>query len=491
MQDRPSHRDEARKTMTRRHFFQQSSYGIGLLALSALLNESLFADPVQAAERSRVDPLAPRPPHFPAKAKNIIFLFMAGAPSQLDLLDYKPKLNQYNGQSIPEEFVKGERFAFIKGVPRLLGTPHKFAPCGKSGIVLSNLLPHLAQTIDDVCVVRSLYTDQFNHAPAQIFMNTGHQLIGRPSMGSWLTYGLGSESRDLPGFVVLLSGDRNPDGGKSCWSSGFLPTTYQGVEFRSQGDPVLFVSNPEGMAAEVRRQSLDALKDLNRAHLAEVGDPEIETRIASYELAYRMQTSVPELMDIRKEPQVIHERYGTEPGKASFANNCLLARRLVERGVRFVQLYHRGWDHHGEAQFDDLLTGLPRLCRETDQAAAALIWDLKQRGLLDSTLVVWGGEFGRTPMNEERDGSKFLGRDHHPHAFSVWVAGGGIKGGTVVGSTDELGYNVAEDPMHVHDLHATLLYLMGLDHTRLTYKFQGRQFRLTDVSGQVIHKMLA
>jgi hypothetical protein len=491
MEKRPPDRNESLKAITRRHFFQQSGYGIGLLALSALLNESLFAEPAQAADFRAADPLAVRPPHFPAKAKNIIFLFMAGAPSQLDLLDYKPKLNQYNGQKIPEEIIKGERFAFIKGVPKLLGSPHKFVPCGKSGIPVSSILPHLGKVIDDVCVVRSLYTDQFNHAPAQIFMNTGTQLFGRPSMGSWLTYGLGSENRDLPGFVVLISGDRNPDGGKSCWSSGFLPTTYQGVEFRSQGDPVLFVSNPAGMNADVRRQSLDALRDLNRAHLADTGDPEIETRIAAYELAYRMQTSVPELMDIQKEPKAIHDLYGTEPGKASFANNCLLARRLVERGVRFVQLYHRGWDHHGTADGNDLIKGLPQLCRETDQAAAALLTDLKQRGMLDETLVIWGGEFGRTPMNEERDGSKFLGRDHHPHAFSVWLAGGGIKGGQAVGSTDELGYRVAEDPVHVHDLHATILHLMGLDHTRLTYKFQGRDFRLTDVSGQVISKMLA
>jgi hypothetical protein len=484
-----NHREEKLKAVTRRHFFQQS--GVGMMALAALLNESLFAEPARAAEARVVNPLAPKPPHFPAKAKSIIFLFMAGAPSQLDLFDYKPKLNQYNGQKIPEEIIKGERFAFIKGVPKLLGSPHSFQKYGQAGTEMSSLLPNTAKLADEICVVRSMYTEQFNHAPAQIFMNTGTQLIGRPSMGSWLTYGLGSENRDLPGFVVLLSGDRNPDGGKSCWSSGFLPTVYQGVEFRSQGDPVLFVSNPDGMNRDIRRQSLDALKDLNQTHLAAVGDPEIQTRIAAYELAYRMQTSVPELMDIRKEPEAVHKLYGTEPGKASFANNCLLARRLIERGVRFVQLYHRGWDHHGEAQFDDLLTGLPRLCRETDQAAAALVMDLKQRGLLDETLVVWGGEFGRTPMNEERDGSKFLGRDHHPRAFTVWLAGGGIKGGVTIGSTDELGYAPAEDPVHVHDLHATMLHLMGLEHTRLTYRFEGRNFRLTDVSGTVISKMLA
>ena len=483
--------DELLRAITRRHFFRQAGYGIGSLALTSLLSEGLIGQPAEAADTHAVNPMAPRPPHFPAKAKNIIFLFMAGAPSQLDLFDPKPKLVQYNGQQIPKELIKGERFAFIKGVPRLLGTPHHFKTYGKSGIPLSNLLPHLSEIVDDIAVIRSMHTDQFNHAPAQIFMNCGHQIIGRPSMGSWLTYGIGSQNSDLPGFVVLLSGDKNPDGGKSCWSSGFLPTVYQGVEFRSKGDPVLFVSNPEGMSSELRRESLDALKDLNGMRLSDVGDPEIATRIASYELAYRMQTSVPDLMDISKEPQAIHQMYGTEPGKASFGNNCLLARRLVERGVRFVQLYHRGWDHHGDGQYDDLLTGLPRLCRETDQAAAALIKDLKARGLLDSTLVVWGGEFGRTPMNEGRDGSKFLGRDHHPHAFSVWMAGAGVKTGQVIGETDELGYNVVSDGVHVHDLHATILHLMGIDHTRLTYKFQGRNFRLTDVYGTVVKKLLA
>jgi hypothetical protein len=481
---------EALRAITRRHFFKESAYGIGSLALAALMSEGALAAPPPAGNRV-IDPLAPRPPHFAPKAKNIIFLFMAGAPSQLDLLDPKPKLIQYNGQPLPAEYLKGERFAFIKGTPNLLGSPHAFAPAGKCGTPISHLLPNLAKIADDICVVRSMHTDQFNHAPAQIFMNTGTQLIGRPSMGSWLTYGIGSACRDLPGFVVLISGDRNPDGGKSCWSNGFLPSVYQGVEFRSAGDPVLFVSNPEGMSAQVRRESLDALKELNGDHLADVGDPEIATRISAYELAYKMQTSVPDLMDIKKEPASIQAMYGTEPGKASFSNNCLLARRLVERGVRFVQLFHRGWDHHGESQSDDLLTGLPRLCRETDQAAGALVMDLKQRGLLDETLVVWGGEFGRTPMNEARGGSKFLGRDHHPHAFSIWMAGGGVKPGTVVGNTDELGYMAAEDPVHVHDLHATMLSLMGLDHTRLTYKFEGRNFRLTDVSGTVIKKIVA
>jgi hypothetical protein len=472
------------RAITRRHFFRQAGFGIGTAALAGLMREDLFA------ASAAVDAVA-RKPHFAPRARNVIYLFMAGAPSQVDLLDYKPKLAALDGTNVPEEVVKGERFAFIRGTPKLLGSPYKFTQHGQSGAAVSELLPHTAAIADDVAILRSLHTSQFNHAPAQIFMNTGHQIVGRPSLGSWLTYGLGSESEDLPGFVVLLSGENQPDGGKSCWGSGFLPTVYQGVEFRSKGDPVLFLRNPDGVRPEDRRASLDVLGQLNRARFEEQGDPEIETRIASYEMAYRMQTSVPELMDIAKEPGAVHEMYGTEPGKRSFANNCLLARRLVERGVRFVQLYHRGWDHHGTNSRDDIVNRLPSLCRETDQAAAALVTDLKQRGLLDSTLVVWGGEFGRTPMNEERNGSRFLGRDHHPRAFSMWLAGGGIKPGITVGATDELGYNPVEDAVDVQDLHATLLHLLGIDHTRLTYRFQGRDFRLTDVTGNVIQKLLA
>ncbi|MGI8565027.1 MAG: DUF1501 domain-containing protein [Pyrinomonadaceae bacterium] len=491
-------KDTELQAVTRRHFFRQSGFGIGALALSSLLNEKLFAQglghPVSTQakpEKKGAQAEATRLPHFAPRAKNVIFLFMAGAPSQLDLLDYKPKLQQYDGQPCPEDLIKGERFAFIKGVPKLLGTPHAFARHGQSGAEISSLLPHLAEIADDVAILKSVHTSQFNHAPAQVFMNTGHQIVGRPSLGSWMTYGLGSSNSDLPGFVVLLSGKNQPDGGKSCWGSGFLPTLYQGVEFRSKGDPVLFISNPEGVNAEARRGSLDALQKLNQIRLEEIGDPEITTRIASYEMAYRMQTSVPDLTDVSKEPQAIHEMYGTEPGKASFANNCLLARRLVERGIRFVQLYHRGWDTHGSSGGEDIVNSLGRLCRETDRAAAALVKDLKQRGLLDSTLVVWGGEFGRTPMNEGRGGSKFLGRDHHPRAFSMWMAGGGIKPGVTVGQTDDLGYNIVQDPVHVHDLHATMLHLMGLDHTRLTFKFQGREFRLTDVHGNIVQKLLA
>ena len=460
------------------------------MALASLLNDKLFA---ATAESAVAGPLTPRPPHFAPKAKRVIYMFMEGAPSQLDLFDYKPKLIEMNMRPCPEDLIKGERFAFIKGRPKILGTPHKFARHGQCGMELSALLPNLATVADDITLIRSMVTDAFNHAPAQIFLNSGSTQIGRPSMGSWLNYGLGSESQNLPGFVVMLSGGGQPSGGAACWSSGFLPTVYQGVQFRSQGDPVLFLSNPEGMTAKDRRRSLDALRDLNEMELNATGDPEIATRINSFEMAYKMQTSAPELMDIASEPKYIHEMYGTEPGKVSFANNCLLARRLVERGVRFVQLYHRGWDSHGtnaETAIDNP-KGLPKMCLEADRPMAALVKDLKQRGLLDETLVIWGGEFGRTPLNEERDGSKFLGRDHHPKAFSLWMAGGGIKGGYTHGATDEFGYNVVEDRVHVHDFHATILHCLGLEHTQLTYKFQGRNFRLTDVSGEIVQKILA
>jgi hypothetical protein len=469
--------------LTRRALLKSAGYGIGSLALGAMMAE-------EARAEAPAGPMTPRKPHFAAKAKRVIYLFMAGAPSQIDLFDPKPKLNEFNGQLIPEEFIKGERFAFIKGRPKLLGSPHTFAKYGQSGAEVSSLLPWFQKMVDDVAIVRSMKTDQFNHAPAQIFMNTGFLLPGRPSLGSWLSYGLGTENQDLPGFVVLVSGFNQPDGGKSLWSSGFLPTHFQGVEFRSKGDPVLFVTDPDGVTREVRRDQLDALRDLNAMRRSATGDAEIDTRINSYELAYRMQSSVPDLMDVSKEPQEVHELYGTTPGKASFANNCLLARRMIERGCRFVQLYHRGWDNHGESEWNDLKNGLGRLCQETDKACYALITDLKRRGLLEDTLVVWGGEFGRTPMNEERDGSPYPGRDHHPHAFTMWMAGAGIKTGQTLGATDELGYRITEDPVHIHDLNATILHLMGLDHTRLTYPFQGRDFRLTDVHGEVVSKLL-
>lgn len=477
--------EEILKTRTRRQFFKDCGAGVGTLALASLLNDRLLAAPAPD------DPLAPRKPHFAARAKSIIYLHMAGAPSVLDLFDHKPKLNELNGKPCPDSYIRGQQFAFIKGTPKLLGSPHKFARHGKSGQEISSILPHLATVADELTIVRSMYTDQFNHAPAQLFVHTGSPRLGRPSMGSWLSYGLGSENRNLPSFVVLLSGIVAPDGGASLWGSGFLPTIHQGVQLRSQGDPVLFLSNPAGMDADKRRRSLDAIKALNQLQLEAVGDPEIATRIAQFEMAYRMQTSVPELMDIAKEPKEVHELYGTKPGQKAFSNNCLLARRLVESGVRFVQLYHWGWDSHGESQGNDLRYGLVDRCKETDQASAALIKDLKRRGLLDSTLVIWGGEFGRTPMNEERNGSKWLGRDHNQHAFTIWMAGGGAKPGYTHGATDDLGYHAVEDRVDVHDLQATILHLLGLNHEKLTYRFQGRDYRLTDVHGNVVTKLLA
>jgi hypothetical protein len=472
---------------TRRCFLRQSGVGLGGVALAGLLDKDLFAAPAAKT----INPLSPKPPHFAAKAKHVISLHMAGAPPQLELFDYKPALQKMNGQPCPESLFKKERFAFIKGVPKMLGTPYKFAKHGRSGVELSELLPHLATVADELAVIRSMHTDQFNHAPAQVMLYTGSPRFGRPGMGAWVTYGLGSENDDLPGFVTLVSGGKTPDGGTSLWGSGFLPTVYQGVQCRSQGEPVLFVSDPPGMSREVRRRSLDALKDLNELQLADVGDPEIATRIAQFELAYRMQSSVPEAMDIHREPKSILEMYGASPGQVAFANNCLLARRLVERGVRFVQLFDWGWDIHGTGPDTDIMTQLPKKCRQTDRPIAALIKDLKQRGLLGETLIIWSGEFGRTPMNEERNGSKLLGRDHHPHAFTTWLAGGGVKGGTTYGATDELGYHASENRVHVHDLQATILHLVGLDHTKLTYKFQGRDYRLTDVFGNVVPGILA
>jgi hypothetical protein len=476
--------DPSLLSVTRRHFFRQAGFGIGSIALSSLLHREGWAD-------QAVNPMAARPPHFAPRAKRVIYLFMMGAPSQLDLFDEKPTLRKYHNQQVPEEIIKGERFAFIKGIPKLLGSPYEFKRYGQSGATISNLLPHLSTVVDDLAFVKSIHTNHFNHAPAQVFMNTGHTIVGRPSMGSWMTYGIGSESFDLPGFVVLVSGKIDPGAGSACWSSGFLPTTYQGVEFRSKGDPVLCVSNPEGVDAETRGRSIETLHTLNAKHLLDAGDPEIATRIAAYEMAYRMQSSVPGLVDLSQEPRWVHDMYGTDPGKNSFANNCLLARRLVERGCRFVQLYHRGWDHHGTNLEDDIPHGLPNLCRQTDQASVALIRDLKMRGMLDDTLVIWGGEFGRTPMNEGRGEGKFMGRDHHPRAFTMWLAGGGIKPGMTLGTTDELGYGIADDAVHVHDLHATVLHLMGLEHTKLTYRFQGRDYRLTDVHGKLVEKLLA
>src|SRR5438876_1631347 len=463
---------------TRRHFFKDCSIGLGSMALGSLLStDNLFAgQPNQADPFS--SPQASRKPHFPAKAKTVIYLFMAGGPSQLELFDYKPKLQELNGQPIPESFIKNKRFAFMdlftKEVPKLLGTKRRFAKRGQCGAYVSECLPHLAGIVDDIAFVRSVATDVFNHAPAKIFVNTGSPQFGRPSMGSWVSYGIGSDSRNLPGFVVLLSGPRGPRGGALNWGSGFLPTTYQGVPFRTSGEPILNLTSPKGITATRQKQTLDALRDLNAARLADTGDPEIATRISSYEMAYRMQTSAPELIELSGETKQTLAMYGAEPGKPSFANNCLLARRLVERGVRFIQLYHTDWDHHGSGGVN-LNEGLDRVCKETDQPAAALVRDLKQRGLLDQTLVVWGGEFGRTPMGEIRE---TVGRNHHIDTYTMWLAGGGIKPGLNLGSTDELGFGPAEDRVHVHDIQATILHLLGLDHLKLTYRFQGRAFRL-------------
>jgi hypothetical protein len=461
-------------TRTRRWFFEQCGVGLGSVALGHLFGESGFA--------AAADPLALKQPHFAPKAKNVIFLFMAGAPSHLELFDNKPALARFDGKLPPADLVKGYRAAFINPNSTLLGPKFKFAKYGQSGAEISELLPHTAKVVDDIAIVKSMATDAFNHAPGQLLMNTGSPLFGRPSMGAWVTYGLGSESRDLPAFVVFSSGAKGPSGGNSCWGSGFLPTVYQGVQFRGSGDPVLYLSNPKGIDRELQRDSLDTISKLNKARLSIVGDPEISTRINSYEMAFRMQDSAPELMDLSKEPKHVLESYGAEPGKPSFANNCLLARRLVERGVRFVQLYHEAWDQHG-----NLVKDLQKNCKDTDQACAALVQDLKQRGMLDNTLVIWGGEFGRTPMVQGGND----GRDHHPNAFTMWLAGGGIKPGVQLGETDDLGFNVTKDKVHVHDLHATILHLLGFDHTKLTYKFQGRPFRLTDVHGNIVRQLLA
>jgi uncharacterized protein (DUF1501 family) len=464
------------REITRRWFFEQCGVGLGGIALGHLLQQAGFAAPVAPA-----NPLAPKPPHHAPKAKRVVFLFMAGAPSHLELFDYKPQLAKFDGTLPPADLLKGYRAAFINPNSKLLGPKYKFVRA-PNGTLISELLPHTATILDDIAVVKSMVTDAFNHAPGQLLMNTGSQQFGRPSMGAWVTYGLGSESQDLPAFVVFSSGKKGPSGGNSCWGSGFLPTVYQGVQFRGSGEPVLYLSNPRGVDDEVQRDSLASLRKLNQMRLDAVGDPEIATRINSFEMAFRMQATAPEVMDISKESQATLDMYGAEPGKPSFANNCLLARRLLEKGVRFIQLYHEAWDQHG-----NLVKDLKKNCEDTDRASAALVKDLKQRGLLDDTLVIWGGEFGRTPMVQGGDD----GRDHHPNAFTMWLAGGGIKPGLVLGESDELGFNVVKDKVHVHDLHATLLHLLGFEHTRLTYRFQGRDFRLTDVHGEVVSSLLA
>lgn len=466
---------------TRRQFFERCGVGLGSMALASLLANE------QAEAKSVVkNPMAPRQPHYTPQAKAVIFMFMAGGPSQLDLFNDKPMLRTHHGQLPPQSYLDGKRFAFLKGTETLLASPRKFDRYGECGQELSDLLPYHREIVDEVCWLHGMKTDVFNHGPAKIFVNTGSPQPGRPSMGSWVTYGLGSEASDLPGFVVLQSGPRGPRAGSSLWSSGFLPTTYQGVPFRSGPEPILNLASPAGMTRDRERQFVDVVSDLNQFRLDQVGDAEIATRIAAYEMAYEMQSSAPELMELSQEPQSTLDLYGATPGKPSYANNCLLARRLVERGVRFVQLYHTNWDHHG-GPTENLEQHLPPICKEIDQPSAALVCDLKQRGLLDDTIVIWGGEFGRTPMGEVR---QTTGRDHHIDAYSMWAAGGGFKPGVVHGKTDELGLGVVEDGKHVHDLQATILHLLGFNHERLTYRFQGRDFRLTDVHGDILHDVI-
>lgn len=469
--------------VTRRWFLGQVGLGIGGLALSSMISDhpSMAGEPLPGFSA----------PHFAPKARRIISIHMAGSPPQQDLFDPKPLLEELNGQPCPDDLLDGVIFPFIKGHPKILASPYKFRRHGSCGMEISELMPHLGGVADEICLIRSMHTDQFNHAPAQLFIYSGSSRFGRPSMGSWLTWGLGSMNRDLPAFIVFVSGDKTPSAGKSVWGSGFLPSVHQGVQCRTSGDPVLYLGDPPGIDRETRRRTIDAIQGLDRIAAERDEDAETLTRIEQYELAFRMQTSVPHVMDISREKPSTLADYGAELGASSFANNCLLARRLIEQDVRFVQLFDWGWDTHGTAPHDDIITQLPKKCAETDRPVAALIRDLKQRGLLDDTLVIWTGEFGRTAMNEERNGSKFLGRDHHPHCYSMWMAGGGVRSGHVHGETDQLGYRISKDPVSVHDLQASILHLMGIDHLKLTYPYQGRDFRLTDVHGKVVPGILA
>ncbi len=480
-------REEQLQQVTRRTFLRMSSqFSLGALALASILQND------KGAAATIAGPFSPRSPHHQPKVKRVIYLHMSGGPPHLDLFDYKPELVKWNDKPCPDEFLKGRKFAFTSGVPKLMGTPRQFAPRGKSGMWMSDAIPKLHDVADEICLIKSMNTDQFNHTPAELLLFTGSPRQGRPSMGSWVTYGLGSENENLPGFVVLISSGVQPSAGPSAWGSGFLPSVFQGVQCRSKGDPVLYVSDPPGIDRAMRRKTLDALRDLNQLQEKDLGHPETGTRIDQYELAFRMQLSVPEIMDISREsPQTLQD-YGADPGQPGFANNCLLARRLVERGVRFVQLFDWGWDFHGTNEGEDIRGGLTKKCSRMDKPVAALIGDLRQRGLLDETLVVWGGEFGRTPFREGRTAaSQVLGRDHYPDCFSVFLAGGGIKPGFTYGETDELGFSVVRDKVHVHDLQATIMHLLGFDHERLTFRFQGRDFRLTDVHGSVVKGILA
>ena len=473
--------------LSRRHFLQECRYGLGKIALASLLSNPIQGIAKAAATRGADSSnLTARPPHFAPRAKAVIHLFMGGGPSQLDLFDYKPKLTKYEGKSFPPEVIGGQRYAFIRPDAAALGPRFKFAKHGECGAELSEVLPHLAEVVDDICIIRSVHTDQFNHAPAELFFTTGFSQPGRPSIGSWATYGLGAETSELPAYVVLSTGE-GPAAGPPLWGSGFLPAEFDGVLLRNQGDPVLHVTNPAGVDARLQRDTLDLLGTLNRERQQISGDPRITARIASYEMAYRMQTSAPELTDLRSETQATLDLYGVDPQKPSFARACLLARRMVERGVRFINVYHCGWDAH-----NDVAGNSRERCGQTDQGSAALVADLKARGLLDETLVVWGGEFGRTPMIETNATlGRSHGRDHHPQACTIWMAGGGIKPGTTYGKTDDLGFHIVENPVHIHDVQATMLHSLGLDHERLTYRHAGRDFRLTDVSGKVIREVLA
>ena len=471
---------------TRRHFLKHCGMGLGAGALAQLLTPEAFA------LKAPRNPLLPRDPHYSPKAKRVIYVHLTGSPPHLDLWDYKPELVKRTDQDCPDEFVKGKMFAFTSGTPKLMGTPRTFGQYGKSGMWMSDAIPHFHEHADDLCVIKSMHTDQFNHAPAELFVHTGFPQPGRPSFGAWTTYGLGSENQDLPGYVVLISSGTQPNGGKNSYSAGFIPSVYQGVQCRSKGDPVLYVSDPPGMNRGLRRASLDALRDLNHQAAERFAHPETLTRIAQYELAYRMQTSVPEVMDISKESQATLDAYGAEVGGAGLGNNCLLARRLAEKGVRFVQLFDWGWDFHGTNPKEDIRDGLTTKCATMDKPISALIKDLKERGLFDETLIIIGGEFGRTPFREGRTSKgTVLGRDHFPDCYTMVMAGGGVKGGHVHGDSDELGFGVARDPVHVHDLQATWMHLLGFDHEQLTYRFQGRDYRLTDVHGHVVKDLIA
>jgi hypothetical protein len=483
---------------TRRHFIKECATGLGGIALSSIfmgcdpLGSNTKKSNLTFTERD-LNPLTTLSPPFNPKVKSVIYLHMAGSPSQLEMFDYKPTLQKLNNQDCPESLLEGKKFAFIKGVPKLLGPQAEFEQVGEAGNWVSDFLPHFKKVIDEVAFLKAVHTDQFNHGPAQLFMHTGSPRLGRPSIGAWATYGLGSENQNLPGFVVLTSGGNTPDAGKSVWGSGFLPSVYQGVQCRSEGDPVLYIEDPEGISRDLKKSTIDAINKINKEEYLKYADPEILARINQYEMAYRMQIAVPEVMNIYSEPENIKQMYGVEPGKESFSNNCLLARKLVEEGVRFVQLFDWGWDSHGTDHSTAVDLGLRNKCREIDRPITALILDLKQRGLLDETLIVWGGEFGRTPMQENRGNKEmgFKGRDHHGDAFTMWMAGGGIKRGASHGKTDDIGFSGIEGQVSVHDVHATIMHLLGFDHEYFTFEFQGRNFRLTDVEGEVIKEILA